>query len=527
MQAFLGTKGKSIAVVLGLGVAIGAVTMAVIQDGKIFPRAQAQNPATVRTVGTANEESLATLRSLDDAFASITDFAMKSVVHIRSENGRGTDGSGRFVGPAGGEGSGAIYRPDGYIITNDHVVADFEKVTVTLSDGRSFQGKVIRDEDVDIAVVKIEAKDLPAIALADSGKVRAGQFAIAMGSPFGLENSVTIGHISALNRESQVPDPRMKAGVRYYSDLIQTDASINMGNSGGPLINVDGQIIGINSAIFSHTGDSVGIGFAIPSNQAKLIADTLIEKGKIVRGYLGIDPDNLKPYQKKEKGLEGGALVAPIPNDQSSPARDAGLKEGDVIVRVGSMPIQNQQDLRNSMLRYAPGESVEVEYVREGQKKTAKVKLTERPRPQQPASRSRVQPNAPDESNPDLQDLRRWRDRIFGGGGSEDNVAPLREGQARLGVGVDSLTPTNRKQFKVPADVQGAVVTSVEPGSVAQRLGLEVGDVIQRIGSTTIGSGKDVADAMKDVKWGERRTIKFARYGQGSMMSQDLSVTFR
>src|SRR5436305_7849869 len=195
------------------------------------------------------------LRAHDNSFASLAQYIEPSVVHITSEGTHDSDILGRRVGEVKGVGTGVVFRKDGWIITNDHVVAGFDTVKVVLADGREFPGTVRRAPDNDIAVVKINANNLVPAQFGDSGRMRVGQFAMAVGSPFGLDETVTIGHVSAMNRSDQViPDERAPLGYRAYSDLIQTDAPINMGNSGGPLINVDGQVIGINSAIYSGTG---------------------------------------------------------------------------------------------------------------------------------------------------------------------------------------------------------------------------------------------------------------------------------
>lgn len=525
---------KASFMMLGAGVVVGAIAMAGVVNSPAL-RSTHQEPyvAKARPIVDLDNESLATLRALDKSFANLAEYIEPAVVLIRSEGGRQADLMGRRMPEAGGSGSGVIFRPDGWIITNDHVVNGFEKVTVVLNDGREFPGKVTRAEDSDIALVKIEAKDLPTVQFADSDKVRPGQFAIAVGSPFGFENSVTIGHVSALNRRTEVPDTRM-GQLRFYSDLIQTDASINMGNSGGPLLNVDGQVIGINTAIFSGTGGSVGIGFAIPANQARLIAETLIEKGKITRGFLGILPENLKEYEKKEKGLNGGALVADAPND--GPAAIAGIKKGDIVVRVGDIQVNNQQDLRNSMLRYAPGQTVKLEYIRDGQTRTAEVRVGTPPKVSAAPQRSPRGDDKGDDGNPDGIDIPRiFRDFKFPDLGMPDlrerdksnDVAPLREGPARLGVTVETIGATLRKQFHVPENVDGVVVTAVEPGSVAANVGLKVGDVIREFDGKTIRTPADLRDAMSSVKWGDSKMLKSTRYGANSVFSQERTVQFR
>lgn len=523
-------KGRKPYLWLAGGMALGALLMAAIQTGKILPNAWAQRPAKLRNVAHIDTAGLDTLKSLDSAFSAVSEYALQSTVQIRSENSSSRGPSGRLTNLTRGEGSGVIYRSDGYIITNDHVVNGFEKVTVLLADGKEYKAKVLTAEDSDIAVLKIDATGLPALEFADSGAVKPGQYALALGSPFGLENTVTIGHISAIGRPSAVPDGRTSNGARFYPDMIQTDAAINMGNSGGPLVNVDGQVIGINTAIFSRTGDSVGIGFAIPANQARLIADTLISKGKITRGFLGLVPENLKEFQKKELGLTGGAIVGPYGDVPSSPAKDAGIKPGDVIVRIGSVNVRNQMDLRNAMLRYGPGETVDIEYVRAGKHETVKVKLGEPPKPvaQQAPQNS---PFNGDSRNFNFEGMpKEFRDfqKQFGKLGDDNqDVAPLKSGPARLGVSVDATNKTLRQQYRIPDSVAGAVVTVVEPGSVADRLGIKPGDVITKLGDRTIKGAEDLVSAMKDVKWGDSRHLSFTRYGEGSMVQQSRDITFR
>lgn len=528
----IGTKTY---LLLASGIAAGALLMAAIQSGNVFSRATAQRPVTLRAAGNVDEAGLDTLKTLDSAFSAISDYALQSTVHVFSENAGSRGANGRLSNVMRGEGSGFIYRADGYIITNDHVVNGFSKVTVTLADGKEYEAKVLTAEDSDIAVLKIEAANLPALPMANSNNVRPGQYSIAVGAPFGLENSVTIGHISAIGRPSQVPDSRSPYGARYYPDMIQTDAAINMGNSGGPLINIDGEVVGVNTAIFSRTGENVGIGFAIPSNQVKLIADTLIEKGKITRGFLGLAPTNLKPYQKKEMNIAGGALVQPFEGLAGpSPAKDAGIQGGDVVVRIGSINVSSEMDLRNAMLKYGPGETVEVEVIRSGQHKTFKVKLIEGPAQttQQPEDmpqqdrRFRI----PDLNFDDLPNNLKDFEKQFGQGNGRsrgEDVEPLRSGPARLGVGIDSITETLRTQFNIPANVKGAVVTAVEPGSVAEKVGLKPGDVLTMLGDKQIHSAADVAEAMKSIKWGDSRRISYSRFGKDSALQSSRDVTFR
>ncbi|HWA84339.1 MAG TPA: trypsin-like peptidase domain-containing protein [Fimbriimonadaceae bacterium] len=515
------------------GVAIGAGSMYSTFSGHGGSLALAQNEVPVRQISLTNGESMAALKALDNGFATLAEYASPAVVLIKSES-KGTPGlNGMTSMPRGGEGSGVIFRPNGYIVTNDHVVGGFDKVTVVLKDGREFPGKVTRAEQSDIAVVKIDADNLPTLPFADSSKVRPGEFAMAIGAPFGLENTVTIGHVSALNRQNAIRDP-MTGLDRFYPELIQTDASINMGNSGGPLINVDGQVIGINSSIVSPNGNGIGLGFAISSNQARLLAETLIEKGKVTRAFLGLVPMDLKDYQKSQMHVDSGALVQEVSSD--SPAAMAGIKANDVIVRIGTIPVSDQIDLRNAMLKYAPGTNVEVEIIRDGQHKTVKVTLKEQPKEVAQAApqtgngdgNGRTFQFGPDGQMPDVKDfLKQFGD--LGGGNSGDGPVqtPHSGDHATLGVQIHDIDSNLRKQFAIPSGATGAVVASVVPGSMADKLGMKPGDVIQAIGDKEIKTAQDVKDAMADVHVGDTKRVSYVRFGENSTFKEERDVTFR
>ena len=515
---------------IAAGAAIGVIATASVLNRVGISSAQADPVEQAKPIGNISTESMAALRDLDASFASLVDFVEPAVVHIRVQSKGGVDQFGRRTGNVGGEGSGVIIRPDGWILTNDHVVGGMDKVTVVLNDGRDFPGTVRRanDEQNDIAVVKIDAANLPTARLGDSSKVKAGQFAIAIGSPFGLENSVTIGHISALGRMSQVQD--QMGGGRAYSNMIQTDAPINPGNSGGPLINIDGEVIGVNTSILGGSsmfgqGGNVGIGFAIPSNQARLIAEMLIEKGKVIRAYMGVQPENLKEFEKKDLGVEGGAILRDVPSE--GPAAAAGIKKDDIVVRIGTYKIQDQQDLRNAMFRFAPGESVPVEVVRNKETKTVTVKLADVPK----QATAKVQQND-GENGPQGLDPREFFKQFDGPGMPEipeDNgdVPPVREGKAKLGVQVAEITADARKEFSIPAATTGVVVLSVQPGSVAQKMGLKAGDVIESFDGKKLSKPEDLVSAMSTVNWGDTKSFKFSRFGKNSQATQESSFTFK
>lgn len=517
---------------IATGGAIGVVATASVLNHAGITAARAGSPSQASPISNISTESMAALRDLDNSFANLVDYVEPAVVHIRVQTKGGVDQLGRRTGVMGGEGSGVIIRPDGWILTNDHVVGGMDKVTVVLNDGREFPGTVRRanDEQNDVAVVKIDATNLPTARLGDSSKVRTGQFAIAIGSPFGLENSVTIGHISALGRRSEVMDGQF--GGRAYSNMIQTDAPINPGNSGGPLINIDGEVIGVNTSIlggnsmFGSAGN-VGIGFAIPSNQARLIAEMLIEKGKVVRSYMGVSPENLKEYERKDLGIEGGAILRDVPSD--GPAAAAGIKKDDVVVKIGSYEVKDQQDLRNSMFRYAPGETVAVEVVRDKQHKTFEVKLANVPKQQIAQAMPQQQDGGEGPQSMDPREFFKQFDLPNGPQGGDDNgdVPPLREGKAKLGVQVGELNADARKSFNIPSSAAGVVVMTVQPGSVADKLGMKPGDVIESFDGKKLSSPQDLVTAIGSVNWGETKQIRFGRYAKGAQTMIDRPVTFK
>lgn len=516
---------KSPYVLIAAGFALGAVSMAGVFNSAISRPAWAQSPIIGRHVTATSEENLATLHGLDDSFQNLADFVSPAVVEIdSSRGGREMNAAGARMPLVRGSGSGFIFRPDGYIITNDHVVGGFDKVTVNLKDGRSFDGKVIRAEDSDVAIVKIDAKDLPTLAIADSSKVRPGQMVMAVGAPFGLDQTFTFGHVSAVGRLQDIQQ-------RLYPDLIQTDTAINVGNSGGPLVNVDGQVIGVNTAIFTTTGGSAGVGFAITGNQARFIAEKLIQDGKITRSFLGILPDNLKDVQKEKFHVDAGALVTDVPSD--GPAAAAGIKINDVIVRVGKTPIRNQMDLRNSMLVYAPDTTVEVEYVRDGQHGTAKVKLAKPPKAQKAQPRDlSVGPDGefrfPKDFDQKFRDLiPDLRPKLDGGDkDGEKDVPALGQTKPHLGVSISNLTPELRAKYSIPKDLSGVAIISVEPGSIAEKNGFAVGDVIVSFDGKTVGNVEELTKKVAEVNFGDVKTVKRERFSKSGHLVAESTIQF-
>jgi len=513
---------KSVTAVFGAGIALGAFAMVGVMKGGVVTSAVAAQSFKARTIGNINVESMTELRNLDTSIANLADFVAPAVVDIQSTSGRQVGPDGERMPAMGGEGSGFIIRPDGYIVTNDHVVGGFDKVKVILKDGREFDGKVTRAEDSDIALVKIDAKDLPTLSFANSDKVRPGQMSMAVGAPFGLTNSVTVGHVSALGRQEVIEN-------RNYPSLIQTDTAINMGNSGGPLVNIDGQVIGVNTAIYSPSGVSSGIGFAIPANQAKFIADELATKGKITRSMLGLVPENLKDFEKTAKHLPGGAVVTMVTSDGAAAA--AGIQKGDIIEKIGTTPILSELDLRNAMLEYAPGTTVPVELIRNGVRKTVRATLKPWVAPKQETPQEMPQEMPPQQFRapkgfglpPDFNP--------FGQGGNNDNGAQApaipHDGKAHLGVRVGSATDELRSEFHIPAGVSGAVVVDVAPGSIAESLGLTSGDVITSFGGTKIATAEDLTKLVKDAKVGDTRQLHYSRYSENGSAEGDVTVNFK
>lgn len=355
-------------------------------------------------------------------------------------------------------GSGVIVTDDGYILTNNHVIKDADEIKIVLQDKREFKGKVIgTDPKTDLAVVKIDAKGLPALKLGDSDRLHVGEIVLAVGNPFGLSHTITMGIVSAVGRS--------KVGIADYEDFIQTDAAINPGNSGGALVNIKGELIGINTAIFSTSGGYMGIGFAIPSNMAKAVMESIIKYGKVIRGWLGVTIQDLTPEIAEHFGIkeEKGSLVTDVV--KGSPAEKAGFRRGDLIIEFDGKPVKDSTSLRNMVANTPPGKTVPVKIIREGKEVVLNVTLGEFP-----------------------------EERVISSATAEENV--LR------GVHVQELTPELREGLGIPEKVRGVVVTGVEEDSPAYEV-LKRNDVIQEINRKSIKNIKDYRDAVSRLKKGE------------------------
>ena len=338
-----------------------------------------------------------------------------------------------------GQGSGVIISADGYIVTNDHVVADAVDVEVLLSDRRQFKGRVVAtDPKTDVAVVKIEATGLPTVPWGDSGQLGVGDFILAIGNPLGLNQTVTFGIVSAVGRAD--------VGVADYEDFIQIDASINPGNSGGALVNIRGELVGINTAIASTTGGSVGVGFAIPSNMVREAMQSLLKTGRVVRGFLGATMQDVTPQLGKLFKLPGvkGAIITDLLPKGS--AEKAGLRRGDVIVRYDGRDVLDSGRLRNWIAGAPTGSRHKLDVIREGKPVQAELVVQEAPR-----ERARRAPSM-----------------------AKEAMHPL------SGVLVDEITPAVGRQLGL-GSITGVVVSTVEEGSLAEAAGLAPGDLILEV----------------------------------------------
>jgi len=353
-------------------------------------------------------------------------------------------------------GSGVIVSSDGYILTNNHVVDGASDIKVSLKDKREFKAQVVGvDPKTDIAVLKIPVTGLTPITFGDSAKTQVGDFVLAIGNPFGVGETVTMGIVSATQRSG--------LGLEDYEDFIQTDAAINPGNSGGALINVHGDLIGINTSILTgeEGGGTEGVGFAIPVNMARGIMDQLVKNGKVSRGYIGVGIEAVTPDLAKAFGMDTptGALVGEVEPD--SPGAKAGLQRGDIILAVDGQPVSDERDLRLRIAGMAPGQTVKLEILRNGQKLNVSVTLVEFPDKQASATQGEPSSNA-------LQ-----------------------------GVQVDELTPQIAHELELPASTTGVVITDVDASSAAAEAGLQRGDVIQEVNRQPVSNVQQYEKAVR------------------------------
>jgi serine protease Do len=462
-----------------------ALSVVLVLSVAVFPI-----PGRCAVTGGADEQSIATLRQMGKAFASIAEKASLAVVGVRATKTLSASSRDEsygdslspfdeeffryFFGPntsprrsprSRGErdqprqvaqGSGFIIAPDGYILTNNHLVGEADTVSVQLDDGRKLTAKIVgADDHTDVALIKIEATDLPYIELADSSKLEVGEWVIAIGNPFGLSHTVTAGIVSAKGR-SQI-------GVADYEDLIQTDAAINFGNSGGPLLNLDGKAVGMNAAIIGP-GGNVGIGLAIPSNMARDVYQQLKESGKVVRGFLGVSLQDLESGMGDYFGVANGKGVVIVSVVEGSAAEKAGVKADDVVVEFEGQPVTNMNDFRNRVAMHKPGTKVELVVIRENKRKTLTAVLDELPKD----------------------------DTTIAGGGRGDF-------QNQLGLSVQTLTEEMAERLGYDTTT-GVVVTDVNPGSLAAEAGIRAGTLILEVNRTPVRNVKQFAEAINEAK---------------------------
>lgn len=377
-------------------------------------------------------------------------------------------------------GSGFVISPDGYIVTNNHVVSGrngddpVDTITVTFSDRREFKARIVgRDQIADLAVLKIDATNLPFVRFGDSARTRVGDWVIAIGNPLGLSGTVTAGIVSALHRNIG----------GQFDRYIQTDASINQGNSGGPLFDLSGNVVGINTAIFSPTGGNVGLGFAIPSEVAGPIVSQLRETGKFRRGYLGINIQPLREDIAAGLGLpkDRGEIIARV--EPNAPAARAGLRQGDVVVAINGQAVTLDNTLSQIVAATPIGTTIPVDIIRDGKRMTVRATVGERP-----------------------------AESALNGGSTEENAPSAPEGteqaaRASLGVTLVALTPDVRRQLRLPENLQGVVIANVNPASDAAAKGLRRGDVIISINQRPVTTPQAAAAAVAAARAAGRDTV--------------------
>jgi serine protease Do len=475
MNRFLSSM-KSTPAALGLALVLGATGFGIAKATQkaIATSSPAANPpATLKLADSGEGASKTSFAPIvKSVLPSVVNISSSKVVHAHAEGSEqlqmdpffrqffGDGGNGHFDIPKDRRekslGSGVIASPEGYVLTNNHVVDGATEVKVTLSDKREFDAKIIgTDPKTDVAVLKIDADKVTPVTFGDSSKVEVGDVALAIGNPFGVGQTVTKGIISATGRGN--------LGIEDYEDFLQTDAPINPGNSGGALVNDRGELIGINTAIISHgSGGSQGIGFAVPANLVRQVMDQILKNGKVVRAYLGIMPQDVTPGMAKAFGEKEarGIVVGDVSAD--GPAKEAGVQRGDILLEVNGKPVSSSNQLRNSISMMQPGTSVKLKVLRNGSERVISVKLAE-----MPTETAKVNSE-----------------------GEGDN-------KALDGVEVTNLNGQIAQELGIPPATTGVVVSGIDPSGKMADSGLRRGDVIQEVNHQPVKNVSEFQSAIK------------------------------
>jgi len=473
---------------LGRRLAVSAMAVAVLASFITYETVKPVHAAVAPAAAPLDASSVSPLLSLDQAMETLAARVTPAIVNVAVTSktkpdlaeGQTPDDMQQFFGQFFGQpmprmrpepqiehgiGSGVIISPDGYIVTNRHVIDGAVDVRVTMSDRKILQAKLIGSDPLtDLAVIKIDGHDLPSVPWGDSTELRPGQTVLAFGNPFGLRFSVTRGIVSALNRPNPYADDPRKPG-----GFIQTDAAINQGNSGGPLVDARGEVVGINTFLISPSGAFSGMGFAIPSQIVRPTVETLIRDGKVTHGYMGIGISDVTPENAKFFDLSdaNGAVISQVETD--SPAAKAGLKTGDVITELNGKKVSDASDLQVAVGQMKPGSEIKLNVLRDGKSMTVPVTL-----------------------------------EAMGSRDKEGNeVSENPQGKMRWGIGLADVTPEIRQQLQAPSNIHGAVVEQVKPGSPADDAGLRQGDVITQVNRKDVQDAAGVKDALSSVAKGQ------------------------
>jgi len=490
-------KSRTFAAVLALGAAVS------LGSYEFFKPASANAASAAPAAAPLDESSVSALTALDHAMETLAAHVTPAVVNVTvASNGKSAqpsdddeNGIQRFFGPFGfgqqgpqqrrgpqiehGLGSGIIISPDGYIVTNNHVIDGAVDIRVTMTDRKVFSAKLIgADPLTDLALIKINATNLPSIPWGDSTSLKPGQTVLAFGNPFGFRFTVTRGIVSALNRNNPYAEDRRKPG-----EFIQTDAAINPGNSGGPLVDARGEVIGINTFLISPSGSFSGMGFAIPSQVARPTIEALLKYGKVDHARVGINISDVTPENAKFFHMEtaSGALISQVEPD--SPGAKAGLKVGDIITAVNGKKMEDAGQLQVLISQQRPGTKVNLDVLRDGKSITLPVTL---------------------------EDLNARA--------SEGGKSGQQHGKARWGLGLMEMSPELRDQLQMPGNVKGVIVANVQPGSPADNAGISQGDVILQVNRHDVQSAAEVQHELGSVPQGQDALVLVWSRGGSSFL---------